>query len=245
VAALQPATDAYCDILLNWGRTRGVDIFYDRSSIPQDNTYSDDQLRAILGYNVGRSHVLVSFLSPEYIGSSWCRFEYETKAHLAPREIHKVYWKPEITGPLFTTLARLVHPIRTRFLLDVVGWERICLTDHGHWRDTNFKEWVFLEDKENPYNFSDLTEVYRRGFWAGAGPLARCAQKTAEILCREHPDLLGGEFAESCRRHSTGQARPISNSRCRPLALACPLIRTLYGGSINAASARVSGPITA
>jgi hypothetical protein len=196
VAALQPATDAYCEILFNWGRTRGVDIFYDRSSIPQGKIYSDDQLRAILGYNVARSHVLVSFLSPEYIGSSWCRFEYETKALLAPREIHKVYWKPEITRPLFPTLARVVNSRRTRFLLDMVDWERIRLGDQGQWRDSRFNEWIFLEDDDNPYNFSDLTDVYKRGVWAGPGPLARCAQKTAEILCREHPDLLGAKFAE-------------------------------------------------
>jgi hypothetical protein len=36
VAALQPVTDAYCDILLRWASSRGVNIFYDRSSIPQD-----------------------------------------------------------------------------------------------------------------------------------------------------------------------------------------------------------------
>ena len=110
VAALQPATDAYCDILLNWGRTRGLDIFYDRCSIPQDKYYTDDQLRAILGYNVGRSHVLVSFLSPEYIGSAWCRFEYETKMHLAPRQIHKVYWKPEIVASFYLLLSPDFYP---------------------------------------------------------------------------------------------------------------------------------------
>lgn len=196
VAALQPVTDAYCDVLFRWGRTRGVDIFYDRSSIPQDRSYSDLELRKILGDGVRRSHVLVSFLSPEYIGSPWCRFEFETKAATRPREIHKVYWKPRIAAPVSERFSRLFSPDRTRFLLDVVDWERIRLRDRGYWRDSRFQEWVFEEDPTNPYNFSDLTDVYNRGAWAGPAPVLRCAQKTAEILCREHPAALGRGFAE-------------------------------------------------
>ena len=107
-----------------------------------------------------------------------------------------MYWKPEISSPVLERLARMFSPARTRFLLDIVDWERIHFQDRGHWRDSCFKEWVFIENPENPYNFSDLTDAYKRGPWAGPAPVARCAQKTAEILCREHPQLLGRPFAE-------------------------------------------------
>jgi hypothetical protein len=196
VSVLQPVTDAYCDLLVRWARTRGVEVFYDRSSIPQDVTYSDGQLNEILGCAVRRSHLLVSFLSPEYIGSPWCRFEFETKWSTSHREIHKVYWKPEITVPILPRLSRLLSSARTRFVMDVLDWKRIRHQDRGYWRDTRFEEWVFLDDLHNPSNFSDLTEVYRMGMWAGVGPVARCAQKSAEILCREHPSLLTGKFRE-------------------------------------------------
>jgi TIR domain len=188
VSALQPVMDAYCDILLKWGRTRGIDIFYDHSSIAQDRSYSDRELFTILGDAIRRSHLLVSFLSPAYISSRWCQFEFKTKFGIAPRQIHKVYWKPEISLPLFEILSRLLHPRSTQFLLDVVQWDRIRWGDRECWRDT---PWDFVEDLENPKNFSDLTDVYRRGFWAGPAPITRCAQKTAEILCREHPQLTG------------------------------------------------------
>lgn len=196
VKALQPITDAYCELLFDWGRTRGVDIFYDRSSIPQDKSYSNEELRSILDCNVSRSHLLVSFLSPAYLDSPWCQFEYKTKANQAPRQIHHVYWKPEISSPLFPAIARLVRPSRTRFLLDVVNWERIRNGDRGYWRDTRFDEWIFIEDEQRPYNFSDLTDVYKRGVWAGPTRPVFCAQKSAEILCREHPTLFGGDFVD-------------------------------------------------
>jgi hypothetical protein len=207
VTILQPAMDAYCEILLNWGRKRGVDIFFDRASIPQDKAYAVEELQALLRHNIVRSHVLVSFLSPEYIASSWCRFEYETKAHLAPSAIHKIYWKPTITLPFSVTLARIARPESTRFLLDVLDWKRIRYGDRGHWKDSRFNKWVFVEDQATPYNFSDLTEVYKGGIWAGRRILARCAQKTAEILCRKYSDMLG-DFAEHEWLECTNNSNP-------------------------------------
>jgi len=195
VRRLQPVTDAYCDLLLKWARTHEVDIFYDRSSLPQDVEYSDEQLQAILRSAVLRSHLLVSFLSPEYIGSRWCRFEYRTKWSDSPRQIHNVYWKPEIAAPLFPWLTKLFRPARSRFLMTILDWDRIRFGDRGYWRDTRFKEWVLDDDPERPSNFSDVTDVYTRGPWAGISPIARCAQRSAVILCREHPALFG-EFRD-------------------------------------------------
>jgi hypothetical protein len=180
-------TDAYCDLLLRWARVHDVAaIFYDRSSIPQNVKYSAAQLRGLLGSEARRSHLLVSFLSPEYIGSKWCRFEYETKWTAAPRQIHKVYWKPQIETPLFPRLATLHSPIRMRFLRTVLDWDHIR---HGE----KLEEWGLDDAADKPANFSDVTDVYRRGFWAGPGPVVRCAQRSATILCREHPTLFGGE----------------------------------------------------
>ena len=196
VSRLQPILDKYCDLLVRWARTHGVDIFYDRSAIPQGVEYSEKELKAMLEPAILKSHLLVSFLSPKYIQSKWCRFEYITKLAAASREIHNVYWKPEIAEPLFPWFARLHSPARTQFLMSILAWNRIRYGDKGYWRDTRFREWVSFDETEKPLNFSDVTDVYIRNLWAGPESIARCAQKSAVILCREHPTLFGGNFTD-------------------------------------------------
>jgi hypothetical protein len=196
VQRLQPVTDAYCDLLQKWARTHRVHIFYDRSSIPQDVQYSDKQLEALLRPAVLRSHLLVSFLSPQYIESGWCRYEYKTKWTDAPGQIHNIYWKPEIAPPTFLWLSKLLRPSQTQFLTSILNWNRIRHGDRGHWRDTRFKEWVLEDDPEHPANFSDVTDVYTKRVWAGPGSMTRCVQRSAVILCREHPSLFDGEFSD-------------------------------------------------
>ena len=193
VRQFQAVTDVYCRLLLDWARTHGVDVFYDRSSIPQDVKYSDSDLEAMIRPAVCRSHLFVSFLSPEYVDSRWCRFEYTTKWEDAPRQIHKVYWKPEIVLPFFRSLAKILRPERTRFLR-ILNWDQIRPAGHDTGRHSPMMEWLLADDPERR-NFTDVTDVYEKGPGAGPGSVVRCAQTSAEILCREHPDLFG-EFKD-------------------------------------------------
>jgi hypothetical protein len=191
VQQFQRVTDAYCHLLKEWARTHGVDVFYDKSSISQDADYSDRELEAILRRAVLGSHLFVSFLSPEYINSRWCRFEYMTKWNNAVRQIHQVYWKPEIARPFFPGLARFFRPVRTRFLMQILGWNHITVDENLYPRGSGLMEFVLDDDPDNPGNFSDVTDVYTKGIDAGLRSIAHCAQKSAQILCREHSALFG------------------------------------------------------
>ncbi len=189
VAELQPVADFYCQILAEWAYERGVDIFYDRVSISQSRRYSTKELKRILRSNIRDSHLFISFLSPRYIESGWCRFEYMTKVysevdrreyiirmfdfeHFTGRQIHRIYWKPEIIFE-YNILSRLVRPFRTKFLSVITRRNNI----ERSWRDINFTNlagsgWSWLD-------------------------IVRCAQTSAKILLREHHSLfseLRGNF---------------------------------------------------
>lgn len=92
VKQIKPLIDIYCRDLWKWAQSKGVEIFYDDFQM-EKKSYSNVELERILGDAVGRSHLMTAFLSPAYIESKWCQFEYlETRKHKKPI-IHGILWK--------------------------------------------------------------------------------------------------------------------------------------------------------
>ncbi len=90
---LRPLLDQYCLDLMRWGASHGIDIFYDRLSL-QPKHYEDDDLRNILSSRIRRSHLMTAFVSPEYVTSQWCQFEWEESRNPDKPALHCIYWKP-------------------------------------------------------------------------------------------------------------------------------------------------------
>ena len=58
----------------------------------QKRQYSKSELELILKVAIVKSHMMTAFLSPSYVESEWCQFEYlETKKKQKP--VHGVLWK--------------------------------------------------------------------------------------------------------------------------------------------------------
>ena len=110
VRYIRPLIDQYCRDLWEWARTNGLDIFYDEYTM-QKRQYSSDELREILGNAVHRSHLMTAFLSPEYVMSEWCRFEWlETRKERRPI-LHGVLWKMfRLDMPEMFLLAEYLSP---------------------------------------------------------------------------------------------------------------------------------------
>lgn len=98
VRAIQPLVDQYCRGLWEWGASHGLNVFYDHFSM-EVREYSQEELVTILGGAVARSRLFTAFLSPSYVESRWCCFEWEqakSRAIDLPRAIHPICWKPDL-----------------------------------------------------------------------------------------------------------------------------------------------------
>ncbi|HSK74545.1 MAG TPA: toll/interleukin-1 receptor domain-containing protein [Pyrinomonadaceae bacterium] len=92
VKRIKPLIEVYCRDLWEWAQSKGVEIFYDDFTM-EKRLYSASELEKILGDAVHKSHLMTAFLSPEYAGSEWCRFEYlETRKSRKP-VVHAILWK--------------------------------------------------------------------------------------------------------------------------------------------------------
>ncbi|MET0648262.1 MAG: toll/interleukin-1 receptor domain-containing protein [Pyrinomonadaceae bacterium] len=94
VKTVQPLVDAYCNDLLVWARTRGVEIFYDHFSLPPKQR-SDTELKATLAAHIRASQFFTAFLSPSYVESRWCCFEWR-EAAFEVKPTHPIYWKVDV-----------------------------------------------------------------------------------------------------------------------------------------------------
>lgn len=91
VKQIKPLINAYRTDLLEWGKSKNIDIFYDDFTM-EKRQYSDSELERILGEVVRKSHLMTSFVSRSYIESRWCQFEYlETRRN--KKIVHGVFWK--------------------------------------------------------------------------------------------------------------------------------------------------------
>ena len=106
VQLVQPLIDRYCRGLWEWADHNGIHIFYDHFALPR-RTFPTQQLAAILREAINNSDLMTAFLSPEYISSEWCQFEWITQyfnvceARMLHKDelrtqTHAIYWKPDI-----------------------------------------------------------------------------------------------------------------------------------------------------
>lgn len=97
IQKIKPLIDAYCRNLLKWAQLNEIEIFYDDFTM-RKRQYSDEELEKILGKAVDKSQLMTAFLSPEYVTSEWCQFEYvrARKNRHKNREtvLHAILWKP-------------------------------------------------------------------------------------------------------------------------------------------------------
>ena len=92
VRQIKPLIDTYCRDLWEWAQSNRIEIFYDEFTMEKRH-YSPPELERILGDAVNRSHLMTAFLSPRYVESEWCRFEYlETRKTRKPI-LHAILWK--------------------------------------------------------------------------------------------------------------------------------------------------------
>ena|ERR1051325_825525 len=92
VKQIKPVIDIYCRDLWEWSQSKGIEIFYDEFSM-EKKQYSDKELETILRNAINRSHLMTAFLSPGYVESKWCQFEYlETRINRKPIA-HGILWK--------------------------------------------------------------------------------------------------------------------------------------------------------
>jgi len=105
VQLVQPLIDQYCLGLWEWADRNGIHVFYDHFSLPR-KPFHDGELAAELAGAIDKSDLMTAFLSPEYICSEWCQFEWTTQyarvcaarmlhEHRRP-QTHAIYWKPDI-----------------------------------------------------------------------------------------------------------------------------------------------------
>jgi hypothetical protein len=76
VQRIKPIIDRYCDTL----KSRGVRVcpaYYDGWYLER-HRYDPDELARLLRDAIANSAFTVSFLSPSYLWSHWCRFEWAT-----------------------------------------------------------------------------------------------------------------------------------------------------------------------
>lgn len=99
VKQVKPFVDQYVKGLWDWARQQGVEIFYDEFSL-SSKIHDAPKLAAILAIAAKNSDLFTAFLSPGYVGSRWCRYEWE-HGPLSPnrvgstRLVHPIHWKPE------------------------------------------------------------------------------------------------------------------------------------------------------
>jgi hypothetical protein len=92
VKQIKPLIEEYCRDLWEWARSNGIEIFYDEFSMKK-RLYPESELEQILKNAVNRSQLMTAFLSPAYVESKWCRFEYlETRKSRKPI-VHGILWK--------------------------------------------------------------------------------------------------------------------------------------------------------
>ncbi|HEX4707406.1 MAG TPA: toll/interleukin-1 receptor domain-containing protein [Candidatus Udaeobacter sp.] len=110
VQLVQPLIDQYCRGLWEWADRNGIHVFYDHFSLPR-RQFHDHELTAKLADAIDKSDLMTAFLSPEYISSKWCQFEWNTQysrvraarmLHDEDRapQTHAIYWKPDIWSEL-------------------------------------------------------------------------------------------------------------------------------------------------
>jgi hypothetical protein len=100
VRLVQPLVDGYCRDLWQWASSQGVEVFYDHFSLPKI-AYSDEQLIAVLGEALARAQFFVGFISPCYVESRWCCFEWrfgpmrDMFARSLALPTQAINWKPD------------------------------------------------------------------------------------------------------------------------------------------------------
>lgn len=92
VKQIKPLIEIYCRDLWEWAQSNGIEIFYDDFTMKKRH-YSDLELEKILGDAVNRSHLMTAFLSPAYVESKWCRFEYLKTRMFKKPPVHGIFWK--------------------------------------------------------------------------------------------------------------------------------------------------------
>ena len=91
IKQIKPLVNIYCRDLWEWAKSNRIEIYYDDFTM-EKRQYSKTELEQILREAIGKSHLMTAFLSPSYIESEWCQFEYlETKNKKKP--IHGILWK--------------------------------------------------------------------------------------------------------------------------------------------------------
>jgi hypothetical protein len=105
VRTIQPLVDKYCRGLWERARQHGVDVFYDHFALKRVE-YSRQQLEGHLLYAIKHSHMMTAFLSPGYVESEWCQFEWDRwRDHHQSGWVHLIYWKPTISARQFAELS--------------------------------------------------------------------------------------------------------------------------------------------
>ena len=100
VRIIQPIVDKYCHELWLWAKERGIHVFYDQFCM-EKRRYSEQELTVILGSALARAQFFVGFISPCYVESRWCCFEwrfgpmrdvFSERLHLPTQAVN---WKPD------------------------------------------------------------------------------------------------------------------------------------------------------
>src|SRR5947207_308333 len=78
VQLVQPLIDQYCLGLWEWADSNGIHVFYDHFSLPR-KPFHDSQLAGELADAIKKSDLMTAFLSPGYINSEWCQFDWTTQ----------------------------------------------------------------------------------------------------------------------------------------------------------------------
>jgi hypothetical protein len=121
IRQLKPILDQYIGALQGIG-VRVCPVYYDGWYL-RDRSYSDAELAGRLREAIGMSAFTVAFLSPGYLDSQWCCFEWMStreehahRAHPAPKySILPMLWKASSS----TAMRRVCDDIQRTKVLDI------------------------------------------------------------------------------------------------------------------------------
>jgi TIR domain len=137
VKALLPRLEEFVQQLRNYGYDGRLPVWWDRVNLGKFRG-SDEQLRDALVHGLNECISVIAFVSPGYIASEYCKFEWNFWVTQLPHE-------PKSKLPLNATflmpivwkdIDALHHDIRSLHLLDDVNRFRLEINDFRSWKET-------------------------------------------------------------------------------------------------------------
>lgn len=109
VKKIKPLLDIYCRELWKWAQSNRIEIFYDDFTM-EKRQYADSELEHILEDAIKKSQMMTAFLSPEYVKSKWCQFEYLKTREPKHPPVHAIFWKWFNLGTAFLPYSEYLLP---------------------------------------------------------------------------------------------------------------------------------------